>query len=102
MSLRRRLFRLLRVVLALFLVVSATLTPAFAQNRSPVFLPLVSDGTAAPTHLLFRTRLTVRTPAQWRDLERLGVLVLDQGADWALLLVLFHRQRADVRSTTRL
>ena len=36
---------------------------------------------------LYRTRVAVRQPADWSRLERLGVTVLEQGKDWALVLV---------------
>jgi len=35
---------------------------------------------------LYRTRVAVRQPADWSRLERLGVTVLEQGEDWALVL----------------
>jgi hypothetical protein len=35
---------------------------------------------------LYRTRVAVRQPADWSRLERLGVTVLEQGDDWALVL----------------
>jgi hypothetical protein len=35
---------------------------------------------------LYRTRVAVRQPADWARLERLGVTVLEQGEDWALVL----------------
>ncbi|MGA9349578.1 MAG: hypothetical protein WBW48_12365, partial [Anaerolineae bacterium] len=36
---------------------------------------------------LYRTRVAVRQPADWTRLEHLGVTVLEQGEDWALVLV---------------
>ncbi|MEM7531660.1 MAG: dockerin type I domain-containing protein [Chloroflexota bacterium] len=41
----------------------------------------------SPSELLFRTRVTIRTGAQWRTLERLGVEVLERGPESARLLV---------------
>ena len=36
---------------------------------------------------LYRTQVAVRQPADWTRLERVGVTVLEQGDDWALVLV---------------
>ncbi|OUC05980.1 hypothetical protein RY27_23910, partial [Litorilinea aerophila] len=36
---------------------------------------------------LFRTHITVRTPAQWRTLAQMGVVILARGGDWASVLV---------------
>jgi len=35
---------------------------------------------------LYRTQVAVRQPADWTRLERMGVTVLEQGEDWALVL----------------
>ena len=35
---------------------------------------------------LYRTRVTLRQPAGWTRLEKLGVTVLERGDDWALVL----------------
>lgn len=35
---------------------------------------------------LFRTRVAVPEPARWQRLEQIGVIVLDRGPDWGLLL----------------
>ncbi|MBC8264262.1 MAG: hypothetical protein H8E47_09090 [Anaerolineales bacterium] len=36
---------------------------------------------------LYRTQVAVRQPSDWARLERMGVTVLEQGEDWALVLV---------------
>jgi len=60
-----------------------------AQSGAPIYLPIVANGAGVvtQTNLLFRTHVTVQTTVQWRDLERLAVVTLDKGDDWALLLV---------------
>lgn len=78
--------------LVLVSLLSSTLAPiARAQEGAPgqVFLPVIagSEQASSVTSLIFRTHVTVKTSAQWRDLARLGVVVLQQGDDWALLLV---------------
>ena len=44
-------------------------------------------GTLPSSSGLYRTRVAVRQPADWARLERVGVTVLEQGEDWALVLV---------------
>lgn len=77
------------VALVLAGLLGNTLAPAVhAQSGGPVYLPLIANGqTIAHMDLLFRTQVTVETTAQWQELEQLDVVTLDQGADWALLLV---------------
>jgi hypothetical protein len=49
---------------------------------------LAGEAEALPTSSgLYRTQVAVRQPADWARLERLGVTVLEQGEDWALVLV---------------
>lgn len=81
----RRVFRLLHALLVVALLLSSITPPLYAQDS--VYLPLVTGGETAPRpHLLFRTRITVATPAQWRDLARLDAIILEKGADWALFV----------------
>jgi hypothetical protein len=76
------------VVLLILSLVLTSATPALqAQTTEQTFLPVVASDGAVHAELIFRTRVTVRTAAQWRDLERLGVMSLEQGAEWALVLV---------------
>jgi hypothetical protein len=91
----KRVARLLHSLLVAALLLSSVTPALYAQDN--IYLPLVTSGQeAAPaTHLLFRTHVTVHTPAQWRDLARLDVLILGKGEDWALLLVT-DRQLADL------
>lgn len=96
MSQRNLLHRFLSL-LVLVSLLSSTLAPiAHAQDAGPgqVYLPVVAGGQGAdsvidlPTsNALFRTRVAVKSSTRWRDLESLGVVVLQQGDDWALLLV---------------
>ena len=74
------------LVLALL---SNLLTPvAQAQSITPLYLPIIANGNAAPqTDLLFRTHITVQTPGQWRDLHQMEIVILEQGDDWATVLV---------------
>lgn len=67
-----------------------------AQNGAPIYLPLIPGGgraaEAPPASVsdaasLFRTRVRIQTAAQWRDLEGLNPVILERGADWALVLV---------------
>ena len=49
---------------------------------------LAGEVEALPTSSgLYRTRVAVRQSADWARLERVGVTVLEQGEDWALVLV---------------
>lgn len=77
------------VALVVISLLGNSLAPVvYAQSGGPVYLPLIANGqTIAHTNLLFRTLVTVETTAQWQELERLAVVILDQGDDWALLLV---------------
>ena len=86
---RRHSFcRFYTLLLVLALLSHSVLPVAHAQSTTPLYLPLVANGNAVPqTDLVFRTRITVQTPAQWRDLQRMEVVILEQGADWALVLV---------------
>jgi PKD repeat protein len=86
--------RTLQRIVALLVIVSLSLSPAApiaqAQEGGATYLPLIASARQPlnpSTSLLFRTQVTVKTSAQWRDLARLGVTILQQGDDWALLLV---------------
>lgn len=72
-----RLYRVVSAVILLGLILSP-LHLSSAQKQDP------------PTQFsslgLFRTRVAVPGPADWQQLERLSVTVLDRGADWGLLL----------------
>ena len=78
-------------VIALLVITSLLLNGAapttYAQSEPPVYLPLIAGGQAADSQVLFRTQVTVQTPAQWRDLTNLGVVILEKDAQHALLLV---------------
>ena len=39
------------------------------------------------SELIYRTQITIRNPNDWQRLHEWEVLVLEQGADWALVLV---------------
>ncbi|MFN8494293.1 MAG: PKD domain-containing protein [Caldilineaceae bacterium] len=79
---------LLSALVIVSLLLSLTPPVVYAQTSGPVYLPLIANGeTFAATDLVFRTHVTVNTSAQWQDLTRLGVVVLDKGEDWALVLV---------------
>lgn len=91
---RQFISRLCHILLALALLLNSLAPVLHAQDA--IYLPLVAGGPSTPTtYLLFRTRVTVATSAQWHDLTRLDLLTLAKGEDWALLL-LTDRQLADV------
>ncbi|MBC8262552.1 MAG: hypothetical protein H8E47_00305 [Anaerolineales bacterium] len=52
---------------------------------SPAPLHPSSSAPPLPTGL-YRSRVALRQPADWARLEKLGVTVLEQGDDWALVL----------------
>ena len=87
-SAHRVAHRIAAFIALLTLLFNSVAPVANAQTGGSVFLPLITGGTQ-PTDqaLLFRTRVTVHTPAQWRDLTRLDVVILAKGTDWAQLLV---------------
>jgi len=72
-----RLYRVVSAVVLLGLILSPLhLSSAQKQDAPAQFSSLG----------LFRTRVAVPGPADWQRLERLGMTVLDRGADWGLLL----------------
>jgi hypothetical protein len=74
--------------LVLALLSNSVLPVAHAQSNTPLYLPIITNGNASPqTDLVFRTHIQIQTPAQWRDLQRMEVVILEQGADWATVLV---------------
>jgi hypothetical protein len=74
--------------LVLALLSNSVLPVAHAQSNTPLYLPIITNGNAPPqTDLVFRTHIQIQTPAQWRDLQRMEVVILEQGADWATVLV---------------
>ena len=78
--------RLLHSLLVAALLVSTIAPTAIAQDN--IYLSLVANGqTILATQLLFRTHVTITTAAQWHDLAALDLVILEQGTDWALLLV---------------
>ena len=86
-------FRLLERSFSVLLGVATLFAPLalHAQDSGAVFLPMVAGGQEqvvfAPGQMdLFRTQVTVQTSAQWRDLMRTAVVILDRGEDWALVL----------------
>ncbi|MBK8797373.1 MAG: hypothetical protein IPM07_13930 [Anaerolineales bacterium] len=90
-----RLVKLVSFVMIVSLMLSSAAPVALAQEGSggSIYLPVIAGGAAtetippSPTDInLFRTRVTVSTPAQWHDLARTGALVLERGDDWALVL----------------
>ncbi|MFN2201245.1 MAG: hypothetical protein ACK2UO_08565, partial [Caldilineaceae bacterium] len=87
----RRLFRLFLAISIAGSFVLAPFQPVLlAQNEKPTYLPLVSAPGSPVTpgqDMLFRTRVSVRTSVQWRDLERMQPVFLDRGDDWALVIV---------------
>jgi hypothetical protein len=80
--------RFCTMFLVLALLSNSVLPVAHAQSNTPLYLPIITNGNASPqTDLVFRTHIQIQTPAQWRDLQRMEVVILEQGADWALVLV---------------
>jgi hypothetical protein len=86
---RRHSFcRFYTLLLVLALLSHSVLPVAHAQSTTPLYLPIITNGNAVPqTDLVFRTRITVQTPAQWRDLQRMEVVILEQEANAATVLV---------------
>ena len=91
---------LMRSALHSLLIASLLLgiLPPTLYAQDSIYLPLISGGsapqgvepeTSPPVVLntLLRTRVTVRTTAQWQTLARLDVLVLEQSDNSALVLV---------------
>ncbi len=78
-----------RALLVAALLLTSLAPAAVAQED--IYLPLITNGQPPqdlpPTDLLYRTHVNVHTPAAWHDLSALGVVTLQRGADWALLLV---------------
>ena len=75
--------------LSIVVMVSMTfgwVTPSAAAHSSFDRNTQQAAAEPGPTPFVVRTRVQVHTPAQWRDLERLGVVVLESGDDWALVL----------------
>ena len=68
----------------------STSTPALLAQED-IYLPLITNGqqgqSSLSTNRLFRTHVSANTPAQWRDLAALDVVILEREADSALLLV---------------
>ncbi|GIV80148.1 MAG: hypothetical protein KatS3mg050_4542 [Litorilinea sp.] len=85
----RRLLTLFHCILAAGLIVQSAAPVVLAQpGDQPLFLPWIANGPARPVaEALFRTHITVRTPAQWRTLAQMGVVILARGGDWASVLV---------------
>ncbi|MBE2240700.1 MAG: hypothetical protein IAE81_23130, partial [Caldilineaceae bacterium] len=91
-----RLVKFVAFVMIVSLLFGSAAPVARAQEGSggSIYLPVIADGRAtgeitppSPTDVnLFRTRVTVSTPAQWAELARTGALVLARGDDWALVL----------------
>ena len=80
--------RFCTMFLVLALLSNSVLPVAHAQSNTPLYLPLITNGNApSQTDLVFRTHIQIQTPAQWRDLKRMEVVILEQGADWATVLV---------------
>ena len=85
---RHSFCRFYTLLLVLALLSHSVLPVAHAQSTTPLYLPIVANGNAVPqTDLVFRTRITVQTPAQWRDLQRMEVVILEQEANAATVLV---------------
>jgi len=84
------LHKLLRVVVLLGLLLGPVQPLAsgdwLAAVQAAAIGRVVNSSYEVPTSGLYRTRLAVRQPADWARLERLGVAVLEQGDDWALVL----------------
>lgn len=90
--LRQRLTHLVLSWLVIAGLVLGSVVPVAAQEPDgggALFLPLTANGSApgpdAQPAMLYRTRVRVPTIAMWRDLEKLGVVVLERGDDWALV-----------------
>ena len=87
MSTSTTTYRLCVWLLVISLLLSSSTPVALAQTGD-IYLPFIANGAGQPaTDLLFRTHVTVQTTAQWRDLERMEVVILAKEANAALLLV---------------
>ena len=91
MQLRHAAHRALASLLIVGLFLSSALPVAAQQpdGGGSIFLPLTANGSAptpgAQPALLYRTHVRVPTTAMWRDLDKLAVVVLERGDDWALV-----------------
>ncbi|MFZ4848507.1 MAG: CARDB domain-containing protein [Caldilinea sp.] len=90
---RRQIVRAISAIAIASLLLNSTESIVRAQDSGSIYLPIIAGGAAPtgnpslPTDVnLFRTRVTVKTTAQWDDLARTGAVVLDRGEDWALVL----------------
>lgn len=81
--------RWLRLGLSFALLLQVLLpTPMVAQSNPPVFLPLIGQGSRSVDSVdLYRTQIAARTSAQWQALTELDIVIIDQGDDWALVVV---------------
>ncbi|MEM7537045.1 MAG: CARDB domain-containing protein, partial [Chloroflexota bacterium] len=75
------------ILLVTALLLTSTPLSLMAQSSSVAVKPTSHSSSLSSSGLLFRTRVTIRTDIQWRTLERLGVEILAQEQDSALVLV---------------
>jgi hypothetical protein len=82
--------KLLSVVILLGLLLSPAQSLAVVGQRAAAQAGTVgrvdNSSYEVSTTGLYRTRVAVRQPTDWARLERVGVTVLEQGEDWALVL----------------
>lgn len=91
MSTKRHTHPIVAALLALATLLAPNTPILYAQGGTSVWLPLVHQGAAQVTtlpasDLLFRTQLTLQTPPQQTRLTQLGITILEQTADQAVVL----------------
>jgi hypothetical protein len=81
--------RITSVVIVVGLLAGSFQPILVAQDNvnSSLYLPMVQVFPSDDSDLLFRTMVTVQTAAKWRDLERMAPTMVQQGDNWALLIV---------------
>ncbi len=86
---RRLVHRLLTLAVLWSLLLTPLAPTIQAQDNGPIYLPFVGNraSTAPASDLIFRTTVHPRTPAQWRELERMAPVFLERDGQSATILV---------------
>ena len=93
---RKPIIRTALSYIIIFSILSTFGVPPLRAQSGDIYLPLVSNtsitntsnGQDTPRTIdLLRTRIRVNTQIQWQELDKLQIQILDQGSNWALVLV---------------
>ena len=92
MHTKRHIHPIVATLLALATFLAPSAPVLRAQDDTSVWLPIVRQGSELAnsfpaSDLLFRTQITVQTPSQWGRLTQLGVTILEQSDESAVVLV---------------